>query len=563
MHNTLQAQSLQDPKRVYIFTVGGCGEFGMNLTLYVSQGVCLLVDCGLSFAEPFEIGVDAHIPAWEELESILGMKPTAYLITHGHEDHLGALPYFLARWPAPVYIGPWALELLKDKLLQLRDNSSYSLHEIKSGESCRVGHAKIDWIHVPHSIPHCSALAIDMGHGNRIFHTGDFKVRGFLPIDADLPLAHVAQEAKTSPFRVMVADSTNAGSPGECPSEDIVLPELKACFAAAQGFSYLTTFSSNLWRVKTVLRAAIETQKRVLVFGAGLRKSLEIAAKLKLLGDEAQALVDEDGASRLNRKDVIVLCTGCQGEYRSGLKRIINDEINHLQVKAEDQVIFSSRVIPGNEKAIFKLISLCHEKGTKVITAREKPGIHVSGHAYAGDLTRLIQAVNPQFYMPVHGTFTQIKTNQALAPRVEQVIASRNGRVIAVGADGFETFAEFDLPLLFIDSWSRLPMSYDNMRSRHKIGDSGMAICTGLLGPQQHMQIEVEFIGLPFADAADEEACEMQIIGSLHHLYQAESRKEFSLVSFNEQARLMIRRRLSDRFMKKPVVISKIYAIDR
>lgn len=563
MHNTLQAQSLQDPKRVYIFTVGGCGEFGMNLTLYVNQGVCLLVDCGLSFAEPFEIGIDAHIPEWEELESILGMKPTAYLITHGHEDHLGALPYFLARWPAPVYIGPWALELLKDKLFQLEDKTNYTLHEIRSGASCRVEHVKIDWIHVPHSIPQCSALAIDMGHGNRIFHTGDFKVQGFLPIDADLDLDRVSKDAKASPFRVMVADSTNAGSTGACPSENTVLPELKACFAAAQGISYLTTFSSNLWRIKTVLRAAIETQKKVLVFGAGLRKSLEIAAKLSLLGDEAQALVDEDAAARLNRKDVVVLCSGCQGEYRSGLKRIMNDEVNHLQVKSEDQVIFSSRVIPGNEKAIFKLISIGHEKGAKVITAREKPGIHVSGHAYAGDLNQLIQAVNPQFYMPVHGTFTQIRTNQALAPRVEQVIPARNGRVIAVGADGFEIFAEFDLPTLFIDSWSRLPMSYDNMRSRHKIGDSGMAVCTGLVGPQHPMQIEVEFIGLPFADDAEEEACEMQILGSLHHLYQAESRKEFSIVSFNEQARLMIRRKLSELFVKKPVVISKIYALDR
>jgi ribonuclease J len=535
----------------------------MNLTLYVNQGVCLMVDCGLSFAEPYEIGIDAHIPAWEELESILGMRPTAYLITHGHEDHLGALPYFLARWPAPVYIGPWALELLKDKLLQLEDKSSYTLHEIQSGSSCRVEHVNIDWIHVPHSIPQCSALAIDMGNGNRIFHTGDFKARGFLPIDPDLNLDAIAKDAARSPFRVMVSDSTNSGSAGECPSENIVLPELKACFAAAQGISYLTTFSSNLWRIKTVMQAAIETQKKVLIFGAGLRKSLEIGVKLKILGDESQVLVNEDAAARLDRKDLVVLCSGCQGEYRSGLKRIMNDEVNHLQVKAEDQVIFSSRVIPGNEKAIFKLISIAHEKGAKVITAREKPGIHVSGHAYAGDLSRLLQSVNPQFYMPVHGTFTQIKANQALAPRVEQVIASRNGRVIAVGADGFESFAEFDLPSLFIDSWSRMPMSYDNMRSRHKIGDSGMAICTGLVGPQHHMQIEVEFIGLPFADEAEEEACEMQILGSLHHLYQAESRKEFSLVTFNEQARLMIRRKLSELFVKKPVVISKIYAIDR
>ncbi len=563
MHNTLHAQSLQDPKRVYIFTVGGCGEFGMNLTIYASQGLCLVVDCGLSFGEPFEIGIDAHIPHWDELEAILGCKPTAYLITHGHEDHLGALPYFLSRWPAPVYIGPWALELLKDKLNQLGDHSSYSFHEIRSGQSCHINHFKVDWIHVPHSIPQCSSLAIDAGDGKKIFHTGDFKVKGFKANDPDLPLDIVARHAKAGPFLVMVADSTNAGTLGECPSEDIVLPEMKACFAEAKGVTYLTTFSSNLWRIKTVLKAAQETGKKVLTFGAGIRRSLENAAKLRLLGEEAGALIDEDAAHRLDRSRLVVLCSGCQGEYRSGLKRIIGDEVTHLRIDSNDQVIFSSRVIPGNEKAIFKLISLCHQKGARVITAKEKPAIHVSGHAYAGDLKAVMQAVQPRFYMPVHGTFTQIKSNQALASDPRQVISAKNGLVVAVGVDGFEEIAQIPLQALFIDSWSRLPMSYENMRSRHKIGDSGLAIATGILGPQQHMQIEVEFIGLPF-DKGEDEDCEMQILGELKGLFHRQQQgKEFSIVTFNEQARLLIRRMLSDRFVKKPVVISKIYSLDR
>ncbi len=562
MNNTLHAQSLQDPKRVYIFTVGGCGEFGMNLTIYASQGICLVVDCGLSFAEPFEIGIDAHIPSWDDLEKILGCQPTAYLITHGHEDHLGALPYFLYRWPAPVYIGPWALELLKDKLHQLGDNSSYSFHETRSGESCRVGHVKIDWIHVPHSIPQCSALAIDAGDGNRIFHTGDFKVKGFLSNDPDLALDAVAKGAKANPYLVMVADSTNSGAVGTCPSEDTVLPELKACFAEAQGVTYLTTFSSNLWRIKTVLKAAGETGKKVLTFGAGIRRSLENAAKLRLLGEEAQYLIDDDTARRLDRKNLVVLCSGCQGEFRSGLKRIINDEVNHLYVDEKDQVIFSSRVIPGNEKAISKLVSLCHQKGAKVITGKDRAGIHVSGHAYADDLKAVLNAVQPRFYMPVHGTFTQIKTNQALAARADQVISSRNGLVVAASTAGFEEVAQFQLQALFIDSWSRLPMTYDSMRSRHKIGDSGLALISGLLGPDQHMQVEIEFIGLPFDDD-EEEHCEMQMLGELKLLYQRQRSQEFSIVSFNEQARLMIRRMLSDRFVKKPVVISKIYSAGR
>ncbi|MCX6127834.1 MAG: MBL fold metallo-hydrolase, partial [Proteobacteria bacterium] len=193
----------------------------MNLTIYACRGTCLIVDCGLSFAEPYEIGIDAHIPAWEDLEAILGCKPTAYLITHGHEDHLGALPYFLAHWAAPVYIGPWARELLKDKLRQMDDDiAHYEICEMQAGEKCQIGPVKVDWVHVPHSIPHCCSLVLDAGDGLKIYHTGDFKLKGFQPAEADLPLQQLASMAKSGAFLAMVADSTNALTPGHCPGED-------------------------------------------------------------------------------------------------------------------------------------------------------------------------------------------------------------------------------------------------------------------------------------------------------------------------------------------------------
>lgn len=561
MTRPLTDLSEKNPDKVYLFTVGGCGEFGMNLTVYAYRGHCYIVDCGLSFAEPFEIGIDAHIPNPEELEQIMGAPPTAYLITHGHEDHIGALPYFLSFWPAPVYIGPWALALVKEKLAQLRDTFDYSFHEVLAGQTIRTGNISVHWVHVPHSIPNCCSLLIEAG-GNRVYHTGDFKLKGFLPVEADLDLDNLSRIRAQGEILAFVSDSTNASAKGECPNESTVVDSLTTILSKAGGVSFVTTFSSNLWRLKTVLQIACGLDKKVLIFGMGMRRCLEIAAKMNLLGEEIRALTDEDGIRRIARKDLIVMSSGCQGEHKSGLKRLIHGEVSYLGVQAQDQVIFSSRVIPGNEKAIAKLVSLCHQKGAAVITAREYPDIHVSGHAYAGDLEAVMSRLQPAYSIPVHGTFTQIRANQRLTTDPSRVVDVSNGQITALTKEGPELVASFDLSLLYIDSWSRQPMSYDTMRSRHKIGDSGLAIASGAVVGKT-FQFDVEFVGLPFSGDDDAEEYEKKVVSGLKNLHrQLKGGKGLSAETFNEQARMMIRRILAERFVKKPVVISKIFLAD-
>ncbi len=529
----------------------------MNLTVYAYKGRSYVVDCGLAFAEAFEIGVDAHIPSPALLGQILGGPPEAYLVTHGHEDHIGALPYFLAQLPAPVYIGPWASELIKDKLLQRGEAGRYPLNEVLAGQTIRVGDIAVQWIHVPHSIPHSTSLVINAGK-IRVFHTGDFKTKGYQPYETDLEAAVLDKIAAQGTLHALVADSTNAMTPGHCPSESTVVPELTELLSKAKGVGFVTTFSSNLWRVKTILQIALKLQKRVFALGAGMRKSLEIGVKLKLLTDEIQALVDEDGLRHLKRSEIIVLCSGCQGEHRSGMRRIVQDEVSFLRVQADDLVLFSSRVIPGNEKSIAKMVSLCHLKGATVITAKEYPSIHVSGHAYANDIKLLIERLKPRWHIPVHGTFTQMRANRELRTQGE-ACDMQNGSLISIGPDGLMEHALFELERLFLDSWSRLPMSYETMRARHKIGDSGLAIASGLFSPHG-TQFEMECIGLPFASEEEEEQLEMQLLSRLKDLYERLKREGgLSTVTFNEQGRLMIRRILSDRFVKKPVVIAKLY----
>ncbi len=554
----LSVLSAKAPDRVFMFTVGGCGEFGMNLTVYAYRGQIIIVDCGLAFAETFEIGIDAHIPSPQVLKEVLGAQPLAYLITHGHEDHLGALPFFLATWKAPVYLGPWARELLRDKLMQRGDTSSYEIHEVRPGDTTVLGALRVEWIHVPHSIPHCSSLCIEAGP-HRIVHTGDFKTNGYAPFDLSLEAKTLEAIGRKGPVLALVADSTNAATPGFCPTEAVVLPELGAVIKEAKGVTFITTFSSNLWRIKSVLLLAKEQSKRVFVLGAGMRKSIELGVKFRLLSDEVNVLVDEAGLKSLQRRELLVLCSGCQGEYRSGLRRLVGDEVNALKIMADDQVVFSSRVIPGNEKSIAKMVSICHQKGALVITSRERPQIHVSGHAYAEDLGLFLKHLKPRYHIPVHGTFTQLRANQLLAAPEERVSVT-NGSIISLRAEGCEKVAEVALERLFVDSWSRQTMSYDVMRERHKIGDSGLAVVTGFIDSKR-VEFDIEFVGLPFQDEGDEKRFLNVLLGRMRDLYKRLEPVPGGLSSeyFNEQTRLLIRRALSDRFMKKPVVMSKIF----
>ncbi len=547
--------SKSDPSRIFMFTVGGCGEFGMNLTIYAHKGHAYVVDAGLSFAETYEIGIDARIPDISQIEEILGGKPTAYLITHGHEDHIGSLPYLLERWPAPVYIGPWALELVKEKLAQLKNREPFAFHEVKAGQIINLPEMKVHWFHVPHSIPNCCSLMLEGGQ-HRVFHTGDFKLNGFTPYEASLDLEALKALAAKGPVLAVVSDSTNAHSPGHCPSENIVRPALTEVIARAQGLTFLTTFSSNLWRLQTVLLIAAELNKKVFVFGAGMRRSLEIASRLKLLGAESSVLVDEEGMKRVERKDLIVLCSGCQGEYKSGLKRILFDEVQILDAREGDQIVFSSRVIPGNEKPLAKLMSMAAFKGVATISAKEFPGIHVSGHAYSEDLKSIMDALQARYTIPVHGTFQQLDANAQLSKK--PTVDVMNGQITALNQDGIEVIAQHELHLYFIDSFSRRPMSYDTMRERHKIGDSGLAILSGFIESEQ-IEIDMDFIGLPFENEADIDRMKSKLMAELRGLVRnIRQGNDYNYDSFNDRARLTVRRTLSDRFIKKPVVISRV-----
>ncbi|MFW7378256.1 MAG: ribonuclease J [Oligoflexus sp.] len=539
--------------------IGGCGEFGMNMTFYIHQGKLNMVDCGLAFAEDYELGVDAHIPKVDEIIDLYG-GVAHYLITHGHEDHVGALPYFLKKWPAPVYLTAWTLEILKDRMARAQMSlENYDIRLVRAGDHIKFGELSAHWIHKPHSIPMCCSLWITAGP-YQIYHTGDFKMDPS-PLYEKGPDWELIKQAAASGIDLLVADSTNATKTGFCPGEQMVIEPLEKLIAAANKLVVFTTFSSNFWRLKTIVGVAKRLGRKVLPCGAGIQKCFDIATELGLYEPKPGLFIEAEAFSQYQRHEVLVLASGSQFENRSALRRIVQDEHPQIRLQTGDSLILSSRIIPGNEKSVFSLMSHCHDREVEVLTSYDHPDIHVSGHAYQEDLQVLGEALKPKYYIPVHGTFTQLLANSSLLPAAKAQKV-RNGCVLRLNSSGLQHLGDFELERLFIDSWSRRPMSYENLRTRLRIGDSGMLLITGyVLQVDRELKTEVhmESMGIPFADELEYETWREQAAKKITQLLQGQIKLGAAQEDeLNETIRREIRRDLTRIFVKKPVVICKL-----
>lgn len=548
----------QSPDRLTVVFFGGCGEFGMNVTGYLTAEGLILVDCGLMFSEPHQLGTDGVIPNLDRwIEELGGVR--AYMMTHGHEDHIGALPYFIKRWPAPVYGTPWTMALLHDKLTQGGAPAPSSWEVVKAGMTVAIGAVKVTWVHVNHSIPMTTSLLIQSGT-HKVFHTGDFKLETDSPYEPPLDLGFL-DTLGSQGIHMLIADSTNAVSPGFSPGERSVIPDLEQCLKAP-GRIFFATFSSNLWRILSVLNLCRKLGRKVCVSGAGLRKTLRIATELKLVSNLDEVVIHEEDLKQTERDDLLVLVSGCQGEFRSTLARLSLDEHSFFRLTSRDLVMFSSRVIPGNEKAVIAVMNRCVEKGVRVAWTKTHPGIHVSGHAYQSELVELLTRLKPRYHVPVHGTFTHLYSNADLAASLAATtpIKVENGTVLQL-SDGVVTEAGvLEVEREFIDSWSRLPMSPERLRERLKIGDSGMAILSGAFSKQTKKWLagpDMQFIGLPFPRELDVDAWKKQILDAVAPKFSG-ILQQVGQEAALEDLRIFVRRELGRMFIKKPVVLTPV-----
>ncbi len=405
-----------------VVALGGVGEFGMNTLAISHGGSTLVIDAGAMFPGPELLGVDLVVP---DLTYLQGRRVDALVLTHGHEDHIGGVPYIWPLVDGPVYGTRLTLALVESKLAEHAIDPGDRLRVIAPGDRVAAGPFGIEFIRVTHSMPDCVAVALHTPVGT-IVHTGDFKVDQ-TPIDGEHFDLHRFALLGSDGVLALFADSTNVDRRGFTGSELEVLGAFEEIFTSATGLLVVTTFASSLYRIQLLVRLAERFGRRVAFVGRGMVDNTEVAQRLGYLRVPEGLVIRDSEVPNLPRERVLCIGTGSQGEPRSALSRIAVDDHRHVKVGPGDTIVFSARAIPGNEKAIGRVVNHLTRRGAQVITEAHKH-VHVSGHGSEEELKLVHSLVRPRFVVPVHGEYRQLAEHR----RVAQQMAEGSGRAVDV-----------------------------------------------------------------------------------------------------------------------------------
>jgi len=496
--------------------LGGLGEIGKNMTMFECDGRIVVVDVGLRFPTPEMIGIDLVLPDFTSLvERAADIE--AIVITHGHEDHLGALPWLLreigARDAPPVYGGPLTMAMARAKLEEhkLRD---VELIDLADGDEVDLGPFELELIHMTHSIPDASAVALRSELGT-ILVTGDYKFDQ-TPVDgeaADLSrLAALGAEG----ILLLCGDSTNADRLGFSPSESVVGPHLEEVFSRAEGRVIVTSFASNIHRVQQVIDAAAALGRKVALVGRSMRKNVAIGGQLGHIEVPDGLIVGPREIDDFPDHRMVIVSTGSQGEPLSALRRMAYRDHPQVKLHDGDTVVFSATPIPGNERAVGETIDRLYHIGCQVITTADAP-IHASGHGYAEEIKLMLNLTKPRYVMPFHGDYRRIRLHAALAEAVgvdpERIFCAENGDVLELDARG----ARFGVPqpagMLFVDGVDIGDVADAALRDRRMLSADGIFIVVATISEQDGKSVadpEVIFRGVPFLDEAGQLREEIQ-----------------------------------------------------
>jgi ribonuclease J len=458
-----------------IIPLGGIGEFGMNCMAVRYEDEMLILDAGMGFPEETAYGVDVCIPNFDFLEEYRD-NITAIVLTHGHEDHLGALPYLLKKFNVPVYCSHFTAGLAESKLEEHDLVENTLMHRVAPRDVVEIGLFSVEFIRVSHSLVDCFSLAIKTPVGT-IIHTGDYKVDETPVIGEPIDLRSFRRYGQEGVL-ALLSDSTNATVPGRTPSERAVIPAFEEIFAEASGRIIVAAFASSIHRLQIVMDVAQQFNRKVCVMGRSMHKNVEVSDRLGYLDIPDGLLVSLNEAKKMRNHEIVFLVTGSQGESRAALSQMASQSFKGLMIDEGDTVVLSARIIPGNERLISRMIGMIYKRGANIIEEKRRL-IHVSGHASQEDIRIMTEAVRPKFVVPIHGEYRMLFRHKEfvknhLGYAEENIILIENGDVLELDGERATVVEKRDVPRTFIDDSGFEEITSETVRQRRQMAYEGI-----------------------------------------------------------------------------------------
>ena len=467
---------LNSKAKIRVTPLGGLGEIGGNIMVFETEKEAILVDVGMSFPDETMHGVDILIPDFAYLREIKD-KVVGIVITHAHEDHIGAMPYLYKEMQFPIYGTPLPLAMIGNKFDEhhIKEHRKY-FNPIVKREVYKIGNDfEVEWMHMTHSILDSSSVAITTEAGT-VIHTGDFKI-DYTPVDgytADLHrLAHYGEKG----VLCLLSDSTNSHNPTPTGSELSVAPALDRIFAKAEGRVLLSTFSSNIHRVQQAIQYGVKYGRKVCVIGRSMERNIEIAMQYDYIKFPKNIFIDADEVARMNDKEVLIVTTGSQGEANSALFRMSIGEHRHIKIKPTDLIVLSSRAIPGNEGSISGMLNHLQRAGASVAMSKD---IHVSGHASMEEQKLMLRLVNPKFFLPIHGEYNHVmkhrETGMMCGVPERNILLMTDGEQIEIAPKYMRKVKTVKTGKTYIDNQNNHQIEDDIVLDRQKLATDGVVM---------------------------------------------------------------------------------------
>jgi len=481
---------LNSKAKIRVTPLGGLGEIGGNIMVFETEKEAILVDVGMSFPDEDMHGVDILIPDFTYLHEIKD-KIVGIVITHAHEDHIGAVPYLFRELKFPIYGTPLPLAMIGNKFDEhhLKESRKY-FNPIEKRKVYKIGNDfEVEWMHMTHSILDSSAVAITTAAGT-VIHTGDFKI-DYTPIDGYSTDLHRLADYGEKGVLCLLSDSTNSHNPNPTPSELSVAPALDRVFSKAEGRVILSTFSSNIHRVYQAIQYGVKYGRKVCVIGRSMERNLEVAMQYDYIKLPKNIFVEPDEVAHMNDKDVLIVTTGSQGEGNSALFRMSIGEHRHIKIKPNDLIVLSSRAIPGNEGSISQMLNHLQKCGAKIAYDKD---LHVSGHASMEEQKLMLRLVNPKFFLPIHGEYNHVVKHKETAMMCgvpeRNILLMTDGEQIEIAPKYMRKVKTVKTGKTYIDNQNNYEIEDDIVLDRQKLANDGVVMIVAQVSEQSGKMME-------------------------------------------------------------------------